>query len=46
VKKLLRSLLGILIRILLTLIWAALRIAEIFFSQLAKWLKDYINRIR
>jgi hypothetical protein len=45
-KKLLRSLLAILFRILLTVIWGALRICEIFFGQLGKWLKEYIQRIR
>ncbi len=45
-KKILRTLFGILLRITHTIIWGALRLAEIFFAQLGKWLKDYIQRIR
>lgn len=45
-KEVLWNLLGVLYRILLTFIWAALRFSEIFFAQLAKWLKEYIGRVR
>lgn len=45
-KKFLRSLFGILLRLTLMALWACLRLAEIFFGQMSKWVADLISNLR
>ena len=45
-KKFLRWLIGILLRLLLTLLWGCLRLLEVFFGEMNKWVKALINNFR
>lgn len=45
-KNFILSLLKLIMRILLILIWGCCRFAELFFAQVNKWLKELINNPR